>query len=156
MTAMSTDRPTVMLQRTIPAPPNRVYRAWLEPELLQRWMSAASKRIARAEVDERPGGRLRIWQIDEDGADAGGFECVLRELVEDEKLVLDWGFVGPERVADPAHDSRLTVTLRPTGEGTELTLVHERLEALRAAMPEVAANVETGWSIALDKLAGAL
>ncbi len=31
--------PVVRLQRHIPAPPSEVYRAWLEPALLQQWMA---------------------------------------------------------------------------------------------------------------------
>lgn len=51
-------------------------------------------------------------------------------------------------------DSLLTITLEyAPGGATKLTLVHERLESLRSAMPDVADNVETGWQMALDKLA---
>ncbi len=158
MTAKTTTDPgtAVRLQRTIAAPPARVYRAWLDPELLQRWLAAGDRSVTRAEVDERPGGRFRTWQADATGADAGGFACELVELVPNERIVMNWGFVGPQRRDGPSFDSRLTVTLRPVPDGTELELVHERLEALRAAMPEVAGNVSAGWEMALDKLAGAL
>ncbi|MCW3840918.1 glycosyltransferase [Micromonospora yasonensis] len=37
--------------------------------------------------------------------------------------------------------------------GTMLTLVHERLDELAAALPQVADGVRTGWELALDKLA---
>ena len=51
----------------------------------------------------------------------------------------------------------IPMTLRPApGGGTELTLVHERLEELRVAMPTVADNVGPGWEDVLDKLAAAL
>jgi hypothetical protein len=51
----------------------------------------------------------------------------------------------------------LTITLREAPGGrTALTLVHERLDALRAAMPYVADNVGLGWEMALDKLAGTI
>jgi uncharacterized protein YndB with AHSA1/START domain len=152
MTTMSTDATAVRLQRTIAAAPADVYRAWLDPELLVRWMSPRGAGVTRAEVDERPGGSFRVWQ-DADGVAGGGFECELRELVPAERIVLDWRFVGPGRIVDPAHDSRLSVTLRATDAGTELTLVHERLDALRTAMPALAAKVAEGWELALDKLA---
>ena len=51
----------VRLQRTIPAPPDKVYRAWLEPELIRRWMAPAGLEVTRAEVAERVGGHYRIW-----------------------------------------------------------------------------------------------
>ena len=153
MTAMTTGQNAVRLERTIPATPHQVYRAWLEPELLRRWMAPGGLEATRAEVDERPGGHYRIWHADA-GAEVGGFDCEVLELVPDERLVFRWGFIGPDRGAGPSYDSLLTLTLRAaTGGGTVLTLVHERLDALAAAMPQVAANVGRGWDSALGKLA---
>jgi uncharacterized protein YndB with AHSA1/START domain len=143
--------PVVRLERTLPAPPATVYRAWLDPDLLRRWLAPGGLEVTRAEVDERVGGRFRIWHVDA-GADVGGFECELLELVPDERIVYRWGFVGKERTDGPAYDSLLTVTLREAPEGTLLTLVHERLDDLAAALPQVADNVEPGWASALDKL----
>jgi len=156
MTPSTTEQAVVRLQRTIPAPPDQVYRAWLDPELLRRWLAPAGLSVSRAEVDERVGGRHRIWQTGADG-DAGGFDSELLELVPDQRIVLRWGFVGPERVANPTHDSRLTITLREApGGATALTLVHERLDAIDAAMPGMADATATGWGMALDKLEAAM
>ncbi|MGS2616334.1 SRPBCC family protein [Micromonospora sp. LZ34] len=143
----------VRLERTLDAPPHRVYRAWLEPELLRRWMAPADLVATRVEVDERVGGRYQVWHTDA-GTDVGGFDCQLVELVPDVRIVWRWTFVGPERTEGTTYESRLTVTLRPApGGGTALTLLHERLDALAEAMPHVAENVEDGWTSALDKLA---
>jgi uncharacterized protein YndB with AHSA1/START domain len=142
----------VRLQRTIPAPPDRVYRAWLEPELIRRWLAPVGLEVTRAEVVERVGGRYRTWHAGA-GGEVGGFECELLELVPHERIVLRWGFVGPDRLAGPTYDSRLTVTLRQApDDATELTLVHERLDDLREALPDIAEGVGPGWEMALDKL----
>lgn len=156
MSASTASHAVVRVERTIPAPPQQVYRAWLDPELLQRWMAPGSMTMARAEIEEWPGGIYRIWQEDS-GHDAGGFEAELLELVPDERLVFRWGFVGPERTEGPVFDSRLTVTFDddPAGGGTVLILVHEQLGELAAAMPGVAENVGPGWEAALGKLAAA-
>ena len=143
----------VRLERVILAPPHEVYRAWLEPELLRRWLAPDGLSVKQAQVEPRVGGRFRIWHTDPH-ADAGGFECEIVELVPDRRIVFLWGFVGPERTSGPTFDSLLTVELQPTGgeEGTLLTLLHERLDDLAAAMPHVAAIVESGWASALAKL----
>jgi uncharacterized protein YndB with AHSA1/START domain len=142
----------VRLQRTIPGPPDRVYRAWLDPDLLARWMAPGALDVTRAEVDERVGGHFRIWHASADG-DVGGFEAELLELVPGERIVFRWGFVGPDRLAGPTYDSLLTITLREAPDGgTALTLVHERLDELAAALPDVADSVGRGWELALDKL----
>jgi uncharacterized protein YndB with AHSA1/START domain len=149
---MSTQAPVVRLERTLTAAPHQVYRAWLTPDLLRRWLAPGDLEVTRVEVDERPGGHYRIWHADGD-ADAGGFDCELLELVPDQRIVLRWGFVGPDRRDGPAYDSLLTITLREApGGGTVLTLVHERLDELAAGMPEVAENVGPGWELALKKL----
>jgi uncharacterized protein YndB with AHSA1/START domain len=142
----------VRLQRSIAAPPDRVYRAWLEPDLLARWMAPGALDVTRAEVDERVGGHFRIWHASAEG-DVGGFEAELLELIPGERIVFRWGFVGPDRLAGPTYDSLLTITLREAPDGaTELTLVHERLDELAAALPDVADNVGRGWELVLDKL----
>lgn len=153
---MTSQQTAVRLTRKIAAPPAQVYRAWLDPEILRGWLAPASLSVREVEVDERVGGRHRTWQVGPDGEDLGGFDSTITELVPGERIVFEWRFVGPERVADPSHDSRLTIELRdaPGGE-TELTLVHDRLEALHEAMPEVADNVGRGWGMALDKLEAA-
>lgn len=143
----------VRLQRRIRAPRSKVYRAWLDPGLIRRWMAPAGLEVTRAEVVERVGGHYRIWHAGAEG-EVGGFECELLELVPIERIVLRWGFVGPDRLAGPSYDSRLTVTLREAPDGaTDLTLVHERLDDLRKALPDIADGVGPGWEMALDKLA---
>ena len=153
---MTEQATTVRLERTIPAPPERVYRAWLDPRLLVRWMAPGPFDITRAEVDERPGGHYRIWHA-EGRTPTGGFECELAELVPHERIVFRWGFAGPERRSGPVYDSLLTVAFRPAPDGgAVLTLVHERLDDLAVAMPDAAANVSAGWADVLGKLAGLL
>ena len=156
MTPNAAEHAVVRLERIIPAPPDRVYRAWLEPDLLRRWMAPGDLEATRVEVDERVGGHYRVWQ-GRAGGNSGGFECELLELVPDQRIVFAWGFVGPDRTGGPTYDSRLTITLREApGGATELTLLHERLDALYDAMPEVAEKVGTGWEMVLDKLSALL
>lgn len=150
------ERTAVHMERVIPAPPDEVYRAWLDPQLLRRWMAPGPFEVIRAEVDERVGGRFAIWH-GEGGTDAGGFECELLELVPDRRIVFRWGFVGPLRGDGPRFDSVLTVTLaEAVGGKTVLTLVHERLDDLANALPDVAGNVGPGWDLVLDKLSSLL
>ena len=146
---MTADPTVVRLQRTIEAPPDVVYRTWLDPDLIRRWMAPGTMEVTGVEVDERVGGAYRVWH-----GEAGGFEAEIAELIPGERIVFRWGFVGPDRLAGPVYDSLLTITLREApGGATELTLVHERLDELRAALPDVADSVSAGWESALDQLA---
>ncbi|MGD0698480.1 MAG: SRPBCC domain-containing protein [Trebonia sp.] len=150
-----TDQPIVRIERTLSAPRSQVYRAWLSPELIRRWM-APGYEVTRVEVDERVGGRYRVFHADA-GVPAGGFEAEILELAPPERIAWRWGFAGPERENGPVYDSLLTVTLcEAPGGGTVLTLVHERLDDLAAALPHVAGQVSAGWDFVLSKLAAVL
>jgi uncharacterized protein YndB with AHSA1/START domain len=73
-------------------------------------------------------------------------------VAPDQRLVFRWGFIGPQRRQGPSFGTRLAVTLRADPPGTALTLVHEDLAELAAAMPEIAASVGSGWVALLAKL----
>lgn len=143
----------VRLERTIHAPRHQVYRAWLDPELLRKWLAPGSTEVSRVELDERVGGHFRIWHANA-GQHVGGFECQFVELVPGERIVFQWGFVGPQRADGPMFDSLLTITFHDaSGDATRLTLLHERLNDLERAMPQVARNVGVGWEMVFAKLA---
>jgi uncharacterized protein YndB with AHSA1/START domain len=149
-----TNRPTttVHVRRTIAATPDRVYRAWLDPPLMARWLAPAGFTVRKAEIDERVGGRVRLWHADGAGNDVGGAEAEIVELVPGERIVLHWQFVGPDRATDPALATRLTVTFTATPGGTQLDLTHDRLDGLRDRDPHIAEQVGPGWESALDAL----
>jgi uncharacterized protein YndB with AHSA1/START domain len=138
---------SVKIQRTIRASPAEVYRAWLDPELLTRWAAPVGWEAVRVDVDERVGGHYRCVHIDPQGRDSGGFDCEIIELVPDERIVLRWDFVGPDRRPLAETSSRLTIALRPAPpDACELTLVHERLS------PDVTDSTRRGWSGTITRL----
>jgi uncharacterized protein YndB with AHSA1/START domain len=135
----------VQLSRVIRAPRARVYRAFLDPELVARWWAPGDSVVATATVDERVGGVHRIDMIAEDGS-PHMFDAVIQELVEDERIVLVFKF-HPD-----AEETLLTVTFRDApGGGTELTLDHQRVP-LEGPLNEQ--SVDAGWNSVLDKLEG--
>jgi uncharacterized protein YndB with AHSA1/START domain len=156
MTLPTFDRQVVRISRTIPATPHQVYRAWLDPELIRRWMAPGTFEAARVEVDERIGGRYQVWHADA-GTSVGGFECEILELIPDRRIVWRWGFAGPNRTEGQVYDSRLHITLHETSDGgTMLELVHEQLDDLAAALPKVAEKVGDGWGMVLAELSDVL
>jgi uncharacterized protein YndB with AHSA1/START domain len=110
----------LVLRRVLPASPDRVFAAWTDPASLSRWMSP--NRSASATLDLRVGGAIRIvmkgpdWDIEHTGE--------YREIDPPARLVFTWNspYTGPE-------PSIVTIELRPHGDGTELTLIHEQLPA---------------------------
>jgi uncharacterized protein YndB with AHSA1/START domain len=114
-------KPSLIVERTYRAAPQRVWRAWTQAEALKQWFAPSDAfKVEVIEVDVRVGGRYRIAMTAPDGEvhDVSG---VYREVVPDERLAFTWAWrTTPER------ESLVTVTLRPSGTGTALTLIHEQ------------------------------
>jgi uncharacterized protein YndB with AHSA1/START domain len=133
----------VTLERVISAPRSEVYRAWLDPTVLARWMGPNGYVVADATVDERVGGVHRVDMLDVEGTHHA-MVSVIEELVPDERIVLTFRF-HPD-----AEETLLSVTLRDAGAGrTALRLEHQRITL---APPLDDQSVDAGWSQSLAKL----
>lgn len=136
------DRPSLTLTRRYAAPPARVYAAWTQPALIARWWQPLPLAgPAHAEVDLRVGGRYRIVMQACDGEthDVGGEYRVIEPAC---RLVFTWAWAStPQRV------SLVTVEFGADGDGTLLTLTHERFFDAAACDGH-----RRGWSALLEAL----
>ena len=138
----------VEVTRTIPGPRADVYRAFLDPDVLQRWFCPGEFAVVTASVDEHVGGRHVVEMLAPDGMRLA-FESVIRDLVPNERIVLDFAFVGPE--PGMREDTLLTVTLSDAGEGaTEVRFEHERITLAPPNFDRPGVNA--GWNSVFDKL----
>ena len=82
-----TDHHDLVLERTLDAPVDLVWKAYTDPEHLKQWFAPRPYEISECELDLRPGGIFRIRMVGPDGFDTGhgGAGCVL-EVVEGRKL----------------------------------------------------------------------
>ena len=140
--AADVTRPSLSFTRRLKAPPAKVYAAWTDPQKIIRWFgrSDAKPNSFHAEIDARIGGRFRVsFSTAEEYYEVDG---VYREVVPNEKLVFSWAWHST-----PERQSQVTVALKPDGDGTLLTVLHEQLfdQAARDGH-------ERGWIGALDKL----
>jgi uncharacterized protein YndB with AHSA1/START domain len=148
------DRPVlaVRVERTMHAPPDRVFRAFLEPNLLRQWITPDDLAIDRLTVDPRVGGRLEVWHS-RNGQSTGKFEGRFVKIDPPRELVYRWAFVGTEPEKGEYYDTLITVVLRPEGEGrTHVSVLHEKLEDLQRGAPHVYVQLVPGWNNCLDKL----
>jgi uncharacterized protein YndB with AHSA1/START domain len=136
-------KPSLTIKRRLNAAPSKVYAAWTDPEKLAAWFGPAKVKEGslRAETDLRVGGSYRISFNATDGEyfQVGG---VYREIVPNGLLVMSWAWHST-----PERESQLTISLKPDGAGTLLTLQHEQFfdEAARDGH-------EKGWTELLGKL----
>ncbi|HEX2605030.1 MAG TPA: SRPBCC domain-containing protein, partial [Oxalicibacterium sp.] len=84
---MTTSDRSLVLTRTFDAPPELVYRAWTDPEMLKHWFVPRPWTIARAETDVRPGGASLIVMRDPEGKEYPN-RGVYLEVIENKKLVV--------------------------------------------------------------------
>jgi uncharacterized protein YndB with AHSA1/START domain len=82
-----TDKLDLVLERTIDAPVDLVWKAYTDPEHLKQWFAPKPYRITECDLDLKPGGVFRIRMQGPDGFDTGHGTpgCVL-EVVEGKKL----------------------------------------------------------------------
>jgi len=131
--------PAIRVSIRIDAPRERVFRALLDPEILNRWIAQA------AVVEPQAGGTYSYgWRYDCKGRQVEGGPRRILELVENEKLVTDW----PDwRGDDTVPVQTITWLLEPDGDGTKVTLVHSGF--VRAAD---ASDYPFGWGGFLEQL----
>lgn len=134
-------RPSLTIRRRLKATPARVWAAWTNPAHLTKWFGPDGGPVLVAETDLRTGGRFHIVFCTEDGEehDVSG---VYQDVIQDEKLVFSWAWRST-----PERQSQVTVSIKPDGDGSMLTLFHEQLfdEATRD-------RHEFGWTGAINKL----
>ncbi len=135
---------TIRLHRVLRAPPERVYRAFLDADAVAKWLPPYGFTCTVHHMDASVGGAYRMSFTNFASGRAHSFGGEYRELVPSERI----------RYTDTFEDANLpgemqtTVTLKPVLCGTELEVVQEGL-------PEVI-PVEMcylGWQESLAQLA---
>jgi uncharacterized protein YndB with AHSA1/START domain len=101
MNTIATDKRSVIVERDIPHPPEKIWRALTQPHLIEEWLM---KNDFAPVVDHRF--NLR--------GDWGGVDCQVLEIEAHKTLSYKWDAMGLESV--------VTWTLTPTRTGTHLRM----------------------------------
>lgn len=132
---------TLVLRRTFTASRERVFRAWITPQALERWFRPKDMSIFVRSLDARVGGSFH-FEVEDGSSIAGTY----LQLVPPEKLVFTWA-------GETRQDWKSVVTLDFLERGplTEVVLTHGPL-----GTPERRAVAAGGWPSLLDALASML
>ena len=135
---------TVRLHRVLRAPPERVYKAFLDADAMARWLPPYGFTCRVQHMDARVGGSYRMSFTNFRSGNSHAFGGEYRELVPSERIRYT------DRFDDPNLPGEMltTVTLRAVLCGTELAIVQEGL-------PEVipVEMCHLGWQESLAQLA---
>jgi uncharacterized protein YndB with AHSA1/START domain len=139
----------IVVKRSFTSTPEQVYRAHIEPALIQKWMLGPPGWTMPVCINEaRPGGKLRYEWRNREGQ---GF-YVTGEFIE---LHPFSRIVHIERMhlPDPTPDNHIVTTFEPQGKGTLMTMrMTLPNEETRTAM--LASGMEHGMEDSYQRLDG--
>lgn len=140
---MTTPTNTVRLHRVLRAKAERVYRAFLDPDAMVKWLPPHGFTGKVHELDARVGGRYRMSFTNFSTGGSHSFGGEYLELVPNERIR------NTDRFDDPGLPGEMvtTVTLKQVSVGTEVTIVQE---GIPQAIPAEACYL--GWQESLTLL----
>jgi uncharacterized protein YndB with AHSA1/START domain len=118
----ATETRSVVVEREIPFPPQKIWRALTQPHLIEEWLM---KNDFKPVVDHR-------FKL---SADWGSVDCQVMAVEPDKTLTYTWAAMGLESV--------VTWTLTPTSTGTNLRMEQSGFAADR---PQNYEGAKYGWS----------
>src|SRR5215475_646796 len=135
---------TVRLHRVLRAPPERVYRAFLEPEAMAKWLPPHGFTGKVHQMDARVGGSYKMSFTNFTTGRSHSFGGSYVELVPHERIRYTDRFDDPNLKGE----MQATISLKKVSCGTELSIVQE---GLPDAIPLEACYL--GWQESLRNLA---
>lgn len=135
---------TVRLHRVLATRPEKVYRAFLEPDAMAKWLPPNGFTCTVHQFEARAGGSFRMSFRNFTTGHSHSFGGKYLELVPNERLRYTDTFDDPNLPGDMT----VTVTLRKVSVGTDLTIVQEGIPDL---IPAEACYL--GWQESLRNLA---
>lgn len=135
---------TVRLHRVLRAPPERIYRAFLDPDAMAKWLPPNGFTGKVHELDARVGGRYRMSFTNFTTGQSHSFGGEYLELVQNERIR------NTDMFDDPNLPGKMvtTVSLKAVSVGTELNVEQE---GIPDAIPEEGCYL--GWQDSLALLA---
>jgi uncharacterized protein YndB with AHSA1/START domain len=137
------DDTTLIIEREFQASPERVYEAWTNPELLQKWWGPEGVTIPDLTLDVREGGS---W-ITTFHSDKMGKRVVSGKYISLEppgRLVFTWGWLDNGK---RGHETEVEIVLAKLNNGTKMTLTQKIF-----VETEHRDNHGFGWSSSFNKL----
>jgi uncharacterized protein YndB with AHSA1/START domain len=130
--------PTITIVREFDAPADRVYRAWVEPELVVQWLGPTSTEMKIDRWDASTGGSYRYtaWQ---GGEEVAAFYGSFHEARPGERLVQTFTWEGM-----PDGVSLETMTFTDLGNGRSRITGVSVVDSLEARDGILASGMEVG------------
>jgi len=122
------DTKSVIVERELPVPPEKLWRALTQPHLIADW-------LMQNDFAATAGHRFRF------AADWGSVDCQVLTIEENRTLSYSWAAMGLDTV--------VTFTLSPIPSGTHLRLEQT---GFKPGMAQAYGGAKLGWNNFLDRL----
>ena len=135
MTETSTETRSVVVERDIPFPPEKLWRALTQPHLMEEW-------LMKNDFKPAVGHRFNLR-----GDWGGVLDCEVLAIDPGTTLSYTWDFAHD----DPAYNMKsvVTFTLTPTGSGTRLRVEQA---GFRPDQKQAFGGAKAGWQQFLTNL----
>ena len=135
MTETSTETRSVVVERDIPFPPEKLWRALTQPHLMEEW-------LMKNDFKPAVGHRFNLR-----GEWGGVLDCEVLAIDPGKTLSYTWDFAHD----DPAYNMKsvVTFTLTPTGSGTRLRVEQA---GFRPDQKQAFGGAKAGWQQFLTNL----
>jgi uncharacterized protein YndB with AHSA1/START domain len=121
MTEVATETRSVIVEREVPYPAEKIWRALTQPHLLEEW-------LMKSDFAPTAGHSFKFT------ADWGSVDCTVTAVEPNRTLAYTWAAMGLESV--------VTWTLTPTGSGTHLRMEQA---GFRADQEQAFQGAKFGW-----------
>ncbi|MBS0226675.1 MAG: SRPBCC family protein [Proteobacteria bacterium] len=134
---------TVKFHRVLRAPAARIYKAFLDPDAMAKWLPPHGFTGKVHEMDARVGGRYKMSFTNFSTGNSHHFGGQYQELVPGEKIVYTDAFDDPNLPGE----MRTTIVLKPVMCGTDISIE-------QSGIPEMipAEMCHLGWQESLQLL----
>ncbi len=135
---------TIRLHRVLTTKPEKIYRAFLEPDALAKWLPPNGFVCSVHQFEGKVGGTFKMSFRNFTTSQSHAFGGTYVELTPNQRIVYTDAFDDPHLPGE----MRVTVTLKPVSVGTEVSIVQE-------GVPDVipAEACYLGWQESLRNLA---
>jgi uncharacterized protein YndB with AHSA1/START domain len=135
MSTAATETLVAVVERELPFPPEKVWRAITTPHFIEEW-------LMKNDFQPVVGHQFKLR-----GDWGGVLDCEVLTLEPNKTLSYTWNFPHD----DPAFDTKtvVTLTLTPTGNGTQLRMEQA---GFRKEQKQAYGGAKAGWAQFLGKL----
>jgi uncharacterized protein YndB with AHSA1/START domain len=138
--------PVIRITRDFDASPEKVFRAWTDPDLVARWLGPRNSEIRIDSWDARTGGSYRYASV-RDGEEIAAFYGSFHEIRPTERLVQTFTWEGM-----PDGVSLDTMTFEDLGNGRTRVVGVSVVDSLESRDAIMASGMEVGVNEGYEEL----